>query len=239
MEKQEFDLISIQNLFQAWEEFKKDKKKKDDVLLFERNLEDNLFQLHQDLNDKSYKHGNYKSFYVRDPKIRHIHKAVVKDRVVHHLASGKLEKIFDKTFYEHSYSCRKGKGTHKAVKAFTKLTRKASCNNTSPLYVLKCDIKKFFHNVDHNILIGLLRKKVSDQDFLWLLKEIVSSFKSEYTVNPKYPKGMPIGNLTSQIFANIYMDPFDKFVKHKLKVKYYIRYADDFVIISPDKNYLE
>lgn len=228
------DLITLESVFQAWDEFIQDKKKKADVMEFRRFLEDNLFELRQSLKDKTYRHGGYKSFYIRDPKVRHISKACVRDRVVHHLVSNELEKIFDKTFYIHSYSCRKEKGTHKAIEAFIRIARKASKNNTSPLFALKCDIRKFFASVDHEILYRLLDKRILDEDFLWLLKEIIDSFNVEST-----PKGMPIGNLTSQLFANIYMDPFDQFMKQELKVKYFIRYADDFVILSEDKEYLE
>ncbi len=220
-------------MFQAWEEFLKGKKHKVDVGIFERSLEDNIFSLYQKLKDKTYRHGNYQEFYVRDPKMRHIHKACVQDRVVHHLVSKTLEEIFDPTFYAHSYSCRKGKGTHKAVQAFVKLSRKASRNNTSKLFVLKCDIKKFFANVDHVVLLSLLEKKIHDKDFLNLLDEIITSFKTETD-----SRGMPIGNLTSQLFANIYMDPLDQYIKHNLRAKYYIRYADDFVIMSNNQEYL-
>lgn len=228
------EIITLENLFQAWEEFIKGKKSKADVQLFGRNLEDNIFSLYKELEGKTYRHGSYQEFYVRDPKVRHIHKACVKDRVVHHLTSKMLEELFDPTFYPHSYSCRKGKGTHKAVQAFIKMSRKASKNNTSKLLVLKCDIKKFFANVDHQILIKLLRTKIKDDDFVNLLTEIITSFKS-----PNQNSGMPIGNLTSQLFANIYMDPLDQFVKHKLKVKHYIRYADDFAVLSDNREYLE
>lgn len=241
MKRQELenDFISIEKLFQAWEEFRTGKKKKDDVLSFEYHLEDNLFNLYQKLKEKTYEHGSYKSFYVRDPKVRHIHKAKVADRVVHHLISKRLEKIFDKTFYEHSYSCRKNKGTHKAVKAFIKMARKASKNNTSKLYILKCDIKKFFASVDHQVLKNALGTKISDPYFLWLLDEVIDSFQMGLTNAPLFSQGMPIGNLTSQLFANIYLDLLDQFMKHELKVKYYIRYADDFAILSENKSYLE
>ena len=204
------------------------------MALFERNLEDNLFTLYESLLNKTYEHGGYKAFYIRDPKIRHIHKACVRDRVVHHLTSKVLERIFEPTFYAHSYSCRKNKGTHKGIKAFIKLARKVSRNNTAPLYVLKCDIKKFFASVDHSVLLEILNKSIKDDDFIWLLDEIIYSFKTEVV-----DKGIPIGNLTSQLFANIYMNPLDQYMKHKLKTKNYIRYADDFVVLSQDKKYLE
>ena len=228
-------LTTLESIFQAWDDFIKDKKKKQDVIEFSRHLEDNLFALHKSLIEKTYKHSGYKSFYVRDPKVRHISKANVQDRVVHHLVSNVLEKIFDPTFYPHSYSCRKNKGTHKGVIALAGFLRKLSKNNTSPVFILKCDIKKFFASVDQEILLGQLQKKIKDNDFLWLLHEIVMSF----SVEPPLPKGMPIGNLTSQFFANIYMDPFDKFITNTVKVPYYIRYADDFAILADNKEYLE
>ena len=228
------EIITPERVFKAWEEFSKGKRGKIDVVIFERNLEYNLFMLYELLKNKTYKHGGYKAFYIRDPKIRHIHKACVQDRVVHHLTSQALERIFEPTFYNHSYSCRKNKGTHKGIAAFIKLTRKASRNNTTPLYVLKCDIKKFFASVDHEVLLKILSKSIKDSDFMWLLNEIVFSFETDGIA-----KGMPIGNLTSQLFANIYMNPLDQYMKHELKIKYYIRYADDFVVLSQDKNYLE
>lgn len=205
------------------------------MALFERHLEDNLFQLNTSLIDKTYKHGAYKSFYVRDPKVRHIHKASAKDRVVHHLVSKILEEIFEPIFYAHSYSCRNGKGTHKAIEAFVKMAQKVSKNNTSSLFILKCDIKKFFASVDHHILLNQLQSRIKDKDFLWLLNEIIKSFQTEESIG----KGMPIGNLTSQLFANIYMNPLDQYMKHELKLRHYIRYADDFVVLSNDKNFLE
>lgn len=229
------NIISVENIFQTFTEFKKGKGKRVDIQIFERNLEDNLFELHQNLKEKTYRHGYYKSFYVRDPKVRHIHKASVRDRIVHHLVSKILEVTFEPKFFAHSYSCRKEKGTHKAIREFVKLTRKVSKNNTSTLFALKCDIKKFFASIDHEVLLTLLQSSFKDKDFLWLLNEIIRSFQTDNTVS----KGMPIGNLTSQLFANIYLNPLDQYMKHVLKVKYYIRYADDFIILSEKKIYLE
>lgn len=225
------NLISIENLFQAWIEFRKGKSKRLDVQVFERNLEDNLFALHKSLKSKSYRHGGYHSFYVNDPKQRHIHKANVADRIVHHLLYTFLYKLFDRSFIYDSYSCRLNKGTHKGVKRLEVFARKVSQNYTTDCWALKCDIKKFFASVDHEILLTLLKKKIKDEDIIWLLKQIIYSFHSEQGVG----KGMPLGNLTSQVFANIYLNELDQFVKHKLKTKYYIRYADDFLFLS-DKN---
>lgn len=229
------NLISIENLFQAWDEFKKGKLKKKDVQEFNRNLEDSLFDLHQKLRSKTYRHGKYQDFYINDPKRRHIHKASVSDRIVHHLLYKYLYEIFDKTFIYDSYSCRLDKGTHKAVKRLKMFTRKVSKNYSGQCWVLKCDIKKFFASVDHKILSTLLRKKIKDKNILWLLREVIQSFRSEIDQD----RGIPLGNLTSQIFANIYLNELDQFIKHKLKVKYYLRYADDFLILSKNRKYLE
>jgi len=228
-------LISIENLFQAWDEFKCGKRNKRDVQVFERYLEDNLFSLHYALKNKSYKHGGYSEFFVNDPKRRHIHKAPVCDRIVHHLLYKYLYFLFDKTFI------------HKAVKRLKKYSRIVSKNYTQGCWVLKLDIKKFFASVDHEILMRLITKKVKDKNILWLTKEIITSYSSSVsekseeevlddtrTINTT-GKGIPLGNLTSQIFANIYLNELDQLIKHDLKIKYYVRYADDFLFLNTEK----
>ncbi len=225
------DLITIENLFQAWNEFKKGKRKKTDVMRFERNLENNLFDLHESLKDKTYRHSKYEAFYVNDPKRRHIHKAKVTDRIVHHLLYKYLYELLNSTFIYDSYSCRNEKGTHKAVKRLVIFVRKISNNYTSSCYVLHLDVQQFFASVDHEILHGLLKEKVKNKDILWLLKRIIKSYESEKG------KGIPLGNVTSQIFANIYLNGLDQYVKHRLKIKYYIRYADDFIIVSANDRF--
>ena len=248
------DIISLENIFQAWSEFKKGKRRRKDVQEFERNLEDNLFLLYEQLKNKTYRHGTYRSFYVQDPKQRHIHKAEVRDRVVHHLLYKYLYNLFDKSFIYDSYSCREEKGTHKGVKRLEKFTRIVSKNYSRECWALKLDIKKFFASVDHKIFFNLLKKKVKDEEILGLLKQIINSFCSCHpehsegynsrhiffavAQNDNNHKGIPLGNLTSQVFANIYMNELDRFIKHKLKIKYYLRYADDFVILSGDKQLL-
>ncbi len=229
------DLIAIENIFQAWKEFRKEKGNKSDVQIFERNLEDNIFNLYDKLKNKRYQHGPYEDFYVNDPKRRHIHKANVVDRVLHHLLYKYLYNTFDKTFIYDSYSCRIDKGTHRAVLRLEKFTRKVSRNYTGDCWALKLDIKKFFASVDHNILLGLLEKRIQDKDILELLKEVILSFNSDVLGG----KGIPLGNLTSQVFANIYLNELDQYIKQNLKAKYYIRYADDFVIVSADNEYLK
>jgi len=226
-------IISLDNLFNSWQEFRKGKRSKIDVQKFEWNLEDNIFRLHKELKNKTYRHGHYTSFYITDPKLRHIHKAEVRDRIVHHAVYRVLYPIFDPIFIYDSYSCRVVKGTHKAVKRLNYFSLKVSKNYTRPCFALKCDIRKFFFSIDHEILLRLISRRVQDEEVLGLVRGIVRSF------NDDTGKGIPIGNLTSQLFANVYLDELDKFVKHDLKVKYYIRYCDDFVVLSDNTVYLE
>ncbi|MDD5749661.1 MAG: reverse transcriptase/maturase family protein [Patescibacteria group bacterium] len=229
------DIISLKNLFLAWDEFKKDKRHKIDVQKFEFNLEENVFKLHRELDNKSYSHGSYTGFYITDPKLRHIHKAKVRDRILHHAVYKILLPIFEPTFIPNSFSCRKGKGSHKGVDTLAKILRKVSQNNTRNCYALKCDIKKFFDSVDHYVLLVVLCKRIKDKDTMWLMEDIINSYSS----NIFQKKGLPIGNLTSQIFANIYMNKLDQYIKQELKVKHYVRYTDDFIIVSDDKEYLK
>ena len=176
-------ISTLENIFHGWEEFQRGKKKKRDVLFFERYLENNIFSLYESLAKRSYQPGRYSQFIVRDPKLRLIHKASVKDRVVHHITSRVLEKIFEPTFYAHSYSCRKNRGTYKGIYAFQKMARKVSKNNTRICWVLKCDIKKFFASVNHKILLKILSKKITDEVFLELLERIIDSFYSDKTTD--------------------------------------------------------
>lgn len=232
------NIVSPECLFLAWTNFVKDKKNKPDVMRFGWKLEENVFQLSRELKHQQYKHGKYTSFYVTDPKQRHIHKAEVRDRVLHHAVVSILTPIFEPTFISNSFSCQQGKGTHKGVLAVERMARKVSKNSTRPCYALKCDVKKFFDSVNHNVLLGILSKRVKDENVMWLMHEIVGSFISSYS-NLFEKRGIPIGNLTSQLFANIYMNEFDQFVKQKLKIKYYARYTDDFIILSDNFDYLE
>lgn len=226
-------IISLENLFLAWNEFKKGKENKKDVQRFTLNLEDNIFSLYYKLENDSYRHSHYTSFYISDPKLRHIHKAKVRDRLLHHAIIRIINPIFEKSFIFDSYSSRKNKGTHRAIKRLWSFAWRLSRNNTKTVWVLKCDIKKFFESVDHNILLNLLKKKISDEKTSSLLKEIIRSF------NGLSSKGIPLGNLTSQLFSNIYLNEMDQFIKRKLRIKYYIRYADDFVVLSSNELFLK
>lgn len=155
-------IISLENLFLSWQEFRRGRRNKSDIQKFEYKLEDNIFQLHQELKTRTYKYSNYKSFYIQDPKLRRIHKACVKDRVLHHAVFRILYPIFDKNFIFDSYSCRIQKETHKAVNRLQKFARKVSKNNTKNCFILKCDIKKFFDSINHDILNSLIEKKIKD-----------------------------------------------------------------------------
>lgn len=227
------DIISLENLFAAWEEFIKGKRGKQDVAEFRLNLAQNIFALHDDLAIGRYLHGGYHAFNINDPKPRSIHKANVRDRLVHHAVYRVLYPLCDKRFVSDSFSCRKRKGTHKATKRFRGFAFQVSRNNTRTCFVLKCDIRKFFATIDHVILLRILRRWIADERINGLLENIITSFHVESE------KGLPLGNLTSQLLVNVYMNEFDQFVKHTLHVRHYIRYADDFVLLSCDRAYLE
>lgn len=229
------DIISIENLLISWREFLSDKKKRKNVAEFSLYFLDNIYSLHKDLKNKTYKHAGYKAFKINDPKPRDIHKAKVRDRLLHHALYRILYPYFDRRFIFDSYSCRIGKGTHRAVKRFQSFYNKVSKNNTKTCWVLKCDIRKFFANIDHDILRDILKKFIKDDGILNLLNEVIDSFNTK----DKFGVGLPLGNLTSQLLVNIYMNNFDHFVKRDLKVKHYIRYADDFVILHENKDYLK
>lgn len=207
-------------------------------MAFEENLEQNIFALHRDLISKKYKHGAYSSFYIYDPKLRHIHKATVRDRVLHHAIFKILNPIFEPTFISHSFSCRIGKGTHKGVEVLDRMLRKVSRKYSRTAYALKCDVRKFFDSVDHTILIQLLRRKIKDANTLWLMEEIIESFTGKSS-DLFTRKGLPIGNLTSQLFANVYMNEFDQFMKKELKIENYVRYTDDFIAVSESEDFLK
>lgn len=231
------NIISVENLLLAWQEFLKGKGQRKDVQEFERNLMGNIFLLNFELKNKTYCHSAYSAFNISDPKPRNIHKASVKDRLLHHAIYRILYPYFNKKFIHDSYSCRLNKGTHKAINRFTEFHRRVSRNNTRTCWVLKCDIKKFFANIDHQILKQILSKTVFDRNALWLLSQVIDSFPmSRLNLDMK---GLPLGNLTSQLLVNVYMNEFDQYVKRELKAKYYIRYADDFIVLHEDKKYLE
>lgn len=229
------DIISLENLFSAWQDFVVGKKSKPDVQLFSLNLMDNILSLHNDLVNRIYCHGGYKSFFINDPKRRHIHKANVRDRLLHHAVYRILYPFFDHTFIADSFSCRNNKGIHKAINRFRDFSYVVSKNHTRTCWVLKCDIKQFFASIDQTVLLSILNQYIPDKEIMVLLKNIMDSFHTEEKPNV----GLPLGNLTSQLLANVYLNVFDQWVKHNLKSRYYVRYADDFVFLSEDKEWLE
>lgn len=246
------DIISIDNLLEAWKEFLCGKRNRKDVAYFQVCLMDQLFSLHRELQNNTYIHGSYRVLRISDPKPRVIHIAPIRDRLLHHALYRKLYPYFERKFEYDSYSCRNWKGTHRAINRFRKFFQKISKNNTKQCWVLKCDIKKFFASIDHTILLSILQKHISNPNTYWLCERIIRSFSARdacpsvaigrrrgSALDGETNKGLPLGNLTSQLFANVYMNEFDQFVKHILKAKHYIRYADDFVFLSHNKKELE
>jgi retron-type reverse transcriptase len=228
------DITSRENILLAWKEFSKGKRSKTDVREFSFTLAKNLDEIHSVLVSGTYHHNPYEAFTINDPKQRNIHKACVRDRVVHRAVYRILYPLFDRTFIHDSYSCRMGKGTHKAMDRFRGFAWKVSKNHTKTCWVLKCDIRKFFASINHAILISLLSHRISDRRTMSLLQEIIGSFNAGVS-----GIGLPLGNLTSQLLANIYLHELDYFMKHELRKRYYIRYADDFVILGKDREHLQ
>lgn len=236
-------IIQPENLLKSFEQACYEKRYRACALIFKQNLGMNILALRQSLLNKTYQPGKYHFFQVYDPKFRQIAAAPFIDRIVHHALCRIIEPIFDSKFIYDTLACRREKGTHHGVKRLQKFLRKQGIN-----YVLKCDVSKYFYSINHQILLNILAKTIPDQDTLWLLEKIISSYESgnEYDelfpensyYQTKKPRGIPIGNLTSQLFANVYLNEFDQFVKEKLKVKYYLRYVDDFLILGPNKQYL-
>ena len=228
------EIYSMKNLILAWKKARKGKTKKDYVIEFEKNLGDNLRALHYELKYLYYKPKPLKIFILCDPKTRKISKSDFRDRIVQHAIVRIIEPIFDKSFIYDSCANRKKKGNSFALKQFEKFKRKDTYNLKIKIFCLKADIKHYFQEINHEILLKIIERKIKDERVILLIKRILDNNVSG---NPS-GKGMPLGNLTSQFFANVYLNELDYFVKHELKVKYYIRYVDDFVILHSSKEYL-
>ncbi|MEA2113297.1 MAG: reverse transcriptase/maturase family protein [Patescibacteria group bacterium] len=241
-------IITGKNLLIAFQNASAQKRFRNTILNFEKNLAENILELLKNLSDKTYQHGGYRRFCLFDPKEREISAAPFQDRVIHHAICKIMEPIFDKKFIYDSFACRKTKGSHKAIERLQKFLIKNKEVRPFSLYALKCDVSKCFLSVNHEILLKILNKKIKDKNAMRLLKEIVSSYESDDKYNnlfppdshfrTKRPRGIPIGNLTSQLFVNIYLNELDQYLKHHLKVKYYVRYVDDFIILAKNKKYL-
>lgn len=223
------EVITFKNLLTAWNDFIQGKRKREDVNEFAFHIMDNLNDILFDLVQGVYSHGTYEEYSICDPKKRVIHKASVRDRVLHRLIYNALYNYFDTRYIYDSYSCRAGKGTHKAYARFRYFVNKVSKNYTKPCYILKFDIKKCFESIDTIILKKILAEHIVDIKLLRLIFIVVDSF----------PKGLPLGNLTSQLFINVYLHELDFYVKQRLGYKYYLRYADDMVFVSQNKKELE
>jgi len=224
-------LCDMNNLSLAFNKAKRRKTKRRYIKRFQRNLKENLTKLQKELTNQTYQPCPLKSFILRDPKTRKISKSAYRDRVVHHALCNIIVPIFEKGFIYDSHANQIGKGTLKALQRFDEFKRKVSRNNTRECFVLKADIKHYFEEIDHQTLVEIIKRKIKDEKVIWLIEKILS-------VNNK-TKGMPLGNLTSQFFANLYLNELDVFAKHKLRAKYYIRYVDDFVILHENKEQLE
>ncbi len=235
------ELTAFQNLFLAYRKASKGKRGLPYVAAFEYQLEDNLFQLQDELVTKTYTPGKYESFYIHEPKRRLISAAPFRDRVVHHALCNTIEPMFERSFITDSYANRVGKGTHRAISRCQHFARKYA-------FVLQCDMRQFFPSVDYTILRHILEVKVTDHDVLWLIDRILDSGKGvlgEMYDMVYFPgddlfavyrdRGLPIGNLTSQFWANVYLNSFDHFIKRELRCRGYLRYVDDFLLFANDK----
>jgi retron-type reverse transcriptase len=234
-------ITDFNNLYQAFRTARRGKRHKEAVAAFELDLEMNLWQLYEELSDQTYQPGSYHHFYIYDPKRRLISAAPFGDRVVHHVLCQVIEPIFDRSFIHDSYACRVGKGNHRALERCSQFAR-------AYRHVLKCDIVKYFPSIDHAILRQQLARKIGDAKTLWLIDQIISSgagvlhheyemrwFPGDDLTAAWRSRGLPIGNLTSQQWANVYLNPLDQFVKRELKCTAYLRYCDDFLLFHDDK----
>lgn len=253
------NICSFVNLINSYNKAKISHKYAVSVSRYSFDLESNIISLQSRLLDHSYHPKPYKQFIVTKPKLRRVSAPAFEDRIVQHSLVSQIEPIFEKLFIYDSYACRQHKGTHFALKRLKKFLK---ANNTlhhgQNIFILKCDIKKFFQSISWDILIKIISQKIIDPDTIWLIKQFILGFSVMEKSPSKNPvqlsffedslnlpvstvcrQGLPIGNLTSQLFANIYLNQLDYFVKQTLHEKYYGRYMDDFFIISSDKEKLQ
>lgn len=242
-------IYSFENLFNAYNEAASEKWYREDVARFSAHLEENLITIQNELIWRTYKVGRYREFYVWEPKKRLIMALSFKDRVVQWAIYLQLNPLFDKQFIFHSYGCRVDKGTTRAADRLHYWLR-AVDRKPDEWYYLKLDISKYFYRVSHEVLLNILGRKIDDEGLLWLMDAIINcdhtAFGLPLGLNPDqvpkeerlYDVGMPIGNLTSQLLANVCLNELDQYIKHELKVHYYVRYMDDMILLHPDKKHL-
>jgi len=249
-------IFSFGNIYRRYLKCRKNKRNTMNALKFEMNAEENILILEKELKDRAYHPSRSILFFAKKPKLREIFAADFRDRIVHHILVGYLEPVFERVFIHDSYACRKGKGTHRAVMRLRDFIRKASGNAKKRTYYLQLDIKSFFTSIDKEILSGLIRKRTKNKDILWLAEKIIfHDCTKNYVLRDKVNlfnelardkslfgkrnrRGVPIGNLTSQFFANVYLNELDQFVKHGLKCRYYVRYTDDLVLLDSSREKL-
>ncbi|WP_017314576.1 RNA-directed DNA polymerase [Mastigocladopsis repens] len=235
-------IVEFENLLMAARKAQRGKRFRENVLDFNYNLEGELAKLQKELLEQKYQPGTYRTFYIKEPKSRMISAAPYRDRVVHHALCNIILPLIETSFIADSYANRVGFGTHRALQRFVKFAR-------SSRYVLQCDIQKYFPSIDHEILKTLLRRKIKCPDTLWLIDTIIDNSNEQLPVVEYFDgdgfltplqrrRGLPVGNLTSQFFANVYLNSFDHFVKEQLKVRKYLRYVDDFALFSDDWEFL-
>jgi len=225
------EVVKFENLYHAYRAARKGKRYRYESLDFISDLEVNLITLQNELIWNMYKPSPLRQFYVFEPKKRLISAPAFRDRIVHHALCRIIESLFEKKFIKETFACMVGRGTHAAMKHALRYARIAK-RRWGGYYVLKCDIHKFFPSVNHEILKGIIRRTIRDKKVLNIIDTIIDSYEAE-------GRGIPIGSLTSQLFANIYLDALDHYIKEVKRVKYYLRYMDDFIIIHNDKNYLK
>jgi retron-type reverse transcriptase len=240
------EVVSFDNLWLAYCKTRRGKRYQEPAACFDMDAGENLIQLQRELTAKTYRPGAYRHFYIYEPKKRLISAAPFRDRVVHHALVNVLEPIFEARFSHASFACRKGKGTHAAIE-------RAHWGIRNCGWVLKGDIVKFFPSVDHEVMKAVLFRKIADTEVQWLIGLVLDSgrgvldgerppawFEGDELLTPALrPKGLPIGNLTSQFFANVLLNELDQFVEHCLQPREYVRYSDDFVLFDHDRERLE
>ncbi|MFN0107752.1 MAG: reverse transcriptase domain-containing protein [Blastocatellia bacterium] len=235
-------VIDFNNLLDATKKAQRGKRYRENVLYFNSRLADELLRLQDELEAKTYQPGEYKTFRIVEPKKRLISAAPYRDRVVHHALCNVIGPIFERMFIRDTYANRVGYGTHRALRRLTGFAR-------SSRYALQCDIRKYFPSIDHEILKTILRRKIKCANTLWLLETIIDASNEQEERAVFFPgdelwtpherrRGLPIGNLTSQFFANIYLDGLDRFVKERLLASKYVRYVDDFALFGDDRDQL-
>ena len=224
-------IYDFENLYRAYCQARKNKRYKDSVIRFGMNLEESLIEIQNELIWHTYEPGEFTEFMIHEPKERAIRALPFRDRVVQHALVNVIEPIFERSMIYDSYGCRVGKGMHRGSDRLMQWLQEAH-HNWPETYVLKADISKFFNSIDVRVFWDIIKRRIKCNDTLWLIRKILLHGTDESLI------GLPIGNLTSQLFANVYLDQLDHFVKERLHIHYYVRYMDDFVILLPDKQKL-